>query len=228
MSGFLGRSFAAGQPAPHNDDQQRADDLGGDFNGGGLFAELIDDDHIGDQHAARDPAQQACPEGDDQRVAIDELEHQRAAPDDDRHADDQAEHNQADLVVCMRILGRAGDGNDVVQAHDEVGDDDGLDRRSDGRTAGDLVVAVVFGNEQLDADPEQQQRADHLEEGNGEQGQGEGDEDDAQDDGACGAPQNALHALFGRQVAASQGDDHCVIATQQDVDQDYLEHGRPA
>src|SRR5690606_13422739 len=161
-------------------------------------------------------------------VAIDELEHQRAAPDDDRHADDQAEHNQADLVVCMRILGRAGDGNDVVQAHDEVGDDDGLDRRSDGRTAGDLVVAVVFGNEQLDADPEQQQRADHLEEGNGEQGQGEGDEDDAQDDGACGAPQNALHALFGRQVAASQGDDHCVIATQQDVDQDYLEHGRPA
>src|SRR5690606_21705314 len=228
MSRFLGRSFAAGQPASHNDDQQRADDLGGDFNGGGLFAELIDDDHIGDQHAARDPAQQAGPEGNDQRIAVDELEHQRAAPDDDGHADHQAEHHQADLVTLMRILGRARDGNDVVQTHDEVCDDDGLDRRGDGRTAGYLVVALVFGDEQLDADPEQQQGADHLEEGDGEQGQGEGDEDDAQDDGARRAPQYALHAVFGRQVEASQGDDHGVIAIQQDVDQDYLEHGRPA
>ena len=47
------------------------------------------------------------------------------------------------------------------------------------------------------------------------------------DDGAGGAPQDALHALLGLQVAAGQRDDHRVVAAEQDVDKDDLEYRCP-
>jgi FtsZ-interacting cell division protein ZipA len=66
----------------------------------------------------------------------------------------------------------------------------------------DVAVGVLFGQQQLDADPEQQQRADDLEPGNRQQLQGEEDQHDAQADGAHHAPEDALLALF---VAAACG-----------------------
>src|SRR3546814_3814673 len=51
----------------HENDQQCADDFGSDFNRTWLFAELIHHDHVGNEHAAGDPAQEARAEGDDQR-----------------------------------------------------------------------------------------------------------------------------------------------------------------
>src|SRR5690606_12005735 len=147
------------------------------------------------QHGAGDPAEQGGAEGDDEGEAIDELEHQRAAPDDDGHADQQAEADVEQLVVDVRVLRGAGDGDDVVQAHGEVRHDDGADGFPE-RAAGTDGVGFVVGYEQLDADPEQQQAADGLEEGDVQQGQRKGDERDAQGDGAGGAPQYALHALL--------------------------------
>src|SRR3546814_404762 len=100
MSGFLGGILlTGGKPPPHKNDQECADDFGSNFNHSWLFAELIHDDHVGNEHAAGDPAQQARTEGHDQRIAVDELEHQGAAPDDDGHADDQAEGDQANLEI---------------------------------------------------------------------------------------------------------------------------------
>src|SRR5690606_15781241 len=75
MGGFLGGILTAGQPPPHENDQQCADDFSSDFNRTRLRAELILYDHVGNEHAAGDPAQQASAEGHDQRVAVDELEH---------------------------------------------------------------------------------------------------------------------------------------------------------
>src|SRR5690606_27892485 len=166
-------------------------------------------------------------EGNHQRIAVDELQNQRAAPDDDGHADQQAEDHQADLMVGMSPLRRPGDGDDVVQAHDEVRDDDRLDSRQDRDVAGNLVMPAFFGQQQLDADPQQQQRADDLQEGNAEQRQGEGDQRHPQYDGPGRPPQDALHALGARQVAAGQGDDDGVVSAQQDVDQDDLENACP-
>ena len=85
-------------------------------------------------------------------------------------------------------------------------------------------MAVVFGQQQLDADPEQEQRTDDLHQGHGEQLQGEKDQHDAQADGAGNTPENALLALILGQLATGQGDHHGVVATEQDVDEDDLQH----
>src|SRR5690606_31075309 len=180
------------------------------------------------EQAAGNPAQQAGAEHHDDREAVDQLEHQRAAPDDDGHAHEQAEDDQAELMTGIGALGRARDGDHVVQAHHEVGHDDGLDGRHQRAAAFDVAVSLVLGHEQLDADPHQQQTAHQLQERHAQQRHREEDQDHAQADGAGRAPQNALHATLGRQVAARQGNDDGVVAAQQDVDQDDLKDSRPA
>jgi len=92
---------------------------------------------------------------------------------------------------------------------------------------GQFAVAFFVRREQLDADPHQQQCANELEPWQGQQGHGEEDQDHAQDDGASGAPDDALGALSGRQLAAGQRDDHRVVAAEQDVDHDDLPEGDP-
>ena len=89
------------------------------------------------------------------------------------------------------------------------------------------VRLLVLRHQQLDADPQQQQRADDLQEGNGQQRQRKEDQHDAQHDRARGAPQDALRALLRRQLAAGQRDDDRVVAAEQDVDQDDLADGDP-
>src|SRR3546814_2784425 len=118
----------------------------------------------------------------------------------------------------MRVLGRACNGGDVVQTQDKVGDKNGLDRAHDRAAALDVAVFVFVGNQQLDAYPYQQQGADYLKEGNAQQCQCEGDQQDAQNDGAGRAPQNTLYALLVLQIAASQRNDHGVVAAQQNVE----------
>ncbi|KAG1086867.1 hypothetical protein G6F40_013847 [Rhizopus arrhizus] len=135
--------------------------------------------------------------------------------------------NQADLVVGVGVLGRAGDGDHVVQAHHEVGDDDGLDRGGDGCPALHVAMRIVFRNQELDADPDEQQAAHDFQERDRQERQCESDQHDTQDDGARGAPQDALHALLGGQIATSQRDHDGVVAAQQDVDEDDLEYRCP-
>src|SRR5690606_8684976 len=150
---------------------------------------------------------------------VDELEHQRAAPDDDGYADDQTEDDIVQLVIQMRVLGSAGNGNDVVQAHDEVGNQDGLDGGPHGTAALDIAVLIFVGNQQLHTNPPQQGAADQLQEGNGKQRERKGDQQDAQDDGARRTPQDALHALLALEIAASQRDHNGIVSAQQDIDQ---------
>ena len=72
----------------------------------------------------------------------------------------------------------------------------------------------------VDGDLHQQDRADDLQERDGQQRQREKDQDDSQHDGTGRAPEDALRALLRRQLAARQCDDDGVVARQQDVGQD--------
>src|SRR5690606_17011640 len=203
------------------------DDFGRNLDRGVDFADLVDYEDVGNQHAACDPAQQSGTERDDQGEAVDQFQHQCTAPDDDGHADDQTEDHIVQLMIGVRVLRGPGNGNDVIQTHDEVGDEDGLDRAPDRRRAGDVAVLVFVGQKQLDPDPQQQQATHDLEEGNVEQHQGERDERHPQGDRTGRTPQNALHALLRRKVATCQRDDDGIVTTEQDVDHDDLENRPP-
>jgi len=85
----------------------------------------------------------------------------------------------------------------------------------------------VFRHQQLDADPEQQQRADYLEPGYRQQLQGEEDQHDAQANGTHDAPENPLLALIVGQLAAGQCNYHSVVAAEEDIDQDDLQYRDP-
>src|SRR5690606_36922249 len=143
--------------------------LGGQFEHGGGLTHFLNEVDIGHEHSTGNPAQQACTKHDGHGEAINEFKDQRAAPDDDRHAHDQTENDQTHLMGGIRILGGASDGDDVVQAHYEIGDDNGLDCCPYRRTTADLVVCIFFRNEQLDANPQQKNRPDNLQEGNAQQ-----------------------------------------------------------
>ena len=180
-------------------------------------------------HGARDPAQQHAARGDDHRETVHEFEHQLAAPNDDRDADQQAEDDQGHLVVGVaRSLGSTGNGDHVVHAHDQVGNDHGFDGAPELVAALDVAVVIVgVGGEQFHTNPDEQNGAHQLEVRNGQQGERKEDQDHAQDDGTGRAPHDALGALVRWQLAASQRDHHRIVATQKDVDHDDLGHGYP-
>src|SRR5690606_38804584 len=110
--------------------------------------------------------------------AVDQLEHQSTTPDNDGYAHQQAKDDQAHLMGGVGALCGAGDRNNVIQAHNEVGNDDGLDRRHQCGTALDAIVGIFIRQEQLDADPEQQHATDDLHEGYGQECNSKENQDD--------------------------------------------------
>ena len=79
-------------------------------------------DFIVADHGTGCPAQQAGAGIEDNREAIHELADDRTAADDDGDADKEAAGHEEEAAVRS-----AGDGQDVIDAHGGVGDDDGLD-----------------------------------------------------------------------------------------------------
>ena len=188
---------------------------------------MFHDPGVRNDHAARDPAEQAAAEVDDDREAVEKLQDHLAAEHDEGHRDDETEDDEKGLMRLMRLLRSARDGDDVVEAHDEVGHDDRLDRAHETAASFDLVVRAVVGNQKLHADPEKEHAARHLEEGEVQQHDREGDQNHAQGDRTRRAPENAEFALFVRQVSTGHGDDDGVVAPQENVDHDDLTDGAP-
>ena len=104
--------------------------------------------HVGirDDHAARDPTEKAAAEIDDDREPIEELENDLAAEHDKGYGHQETEDDEQRLMCFVRLLRRAGDGDDVVEAHHEVGDDDRLDGAEKFVAAGDVFMTVVLGD----------------------------------------------------------------------------------
>src|SRR6267378_214160 len=176
---------------------------------------------VGHQHLAGDPADQRTANRYDDREAFHKLQQQRGAEDDQRDRDGETEDQQEDAATRR---GRHGD--DVVQAHDQVGDEDSLDGGEELVARRDLRV-VVLGHQQLHADPEQQQAADDLEPGKGEQRHREQREEDPHHDGGPRTPDDRLRLLLPGQRARGERDHHRVVARQDDIDADDLSQSDP-
>src|SRR5690554_2287969 len=65
-------ALAGSQPLAEPDHEEGADDFRNDLHRGADFADLVDDENVGNQHPASNPAQQTGAESDDQQEAVDE------------------------------------------------------------------------------------------------------------------------------------------------------------
>lgn len=86
-----------------------------------------------------------------------------------------------------------------------------------------LFLVFVVLDEQLDGDPDEQQRAAELQEGDLEQRDGDRGECHPQDDGAATPPQDRVLLLARGQIARGQRDDYGVVAGKDDIDHHDLQ-----
>src|SRR5690606_5656527 len=149
--------------------------LGRQLDGSVGRTETLHQKHIRYEHAAGDPPQQPRAKCDDGRKTVDELENQGATPDDDGYAQAESKNHISQLMVSMRILGGAGNGNNVVQTHGKVSNNNGANSSQYGRATGDVAVFVFGRSQQFYADPQQQHGARQFQEWNVEQDQRKGD-----------------------------------------------------
>src|SRR5205085_957634 len=130
----LGRTLACGKPFTERDHQHEAERGGdqlqavaGDVR---LVLSILDakarqppgERAVGDEHLARHPADESGAQGNDHREALHQLDEERRAEDDERNRDGEAEDQQH-----IAAPGGGSDRDDVVEAHDEVGDQYRLD-----------------------------------------------------------------------------------------------------
>ncbi|MOA33949.1 hypothetical protein D3C78_1552890 [compost metagenome] len=89
------------------------------------------------------------------------------------------------------------------------------------------MTIVLLRQQQLDPDPQQQRRTRQLEERQGQQLHGEEQQDNSQQDGPRHAADYGPAPLRFGQVPAGQRDHDRVVAAEQDVDGDDLQHRQP-
>ena len=104
-------------------------------------------------HGTGCPAQQAGAGIEDNREAIHELADDSAAADDDGDADEEAAGHEEEAAVRS-----AGDGQDVIDAHGGVSDDDGLDSPHEA-VRSRYVFLLFFRNEQFHGNGQQDEAA---------------------------------------------------------------------
>ncbi len=148
----------------------------------------------------------------------------------------EAHQDDGDAEACDHdpgvFAGGAGDGEDVVEAHGEVGQHDlqhGLAHRLGWGGAGGVQCAHTVGRTQLavhlPADPEQQNAAGEQQPDNGQELQGDQCQADAQDGGEADAGEDGASLLVIGQAGDGHSDDDCVVAGQDQVDEQDLEQG---
>src|SRR5579871_4989251 len=116
------------------------------------------DERIAGEDIARDPAENTRAAPDQDRKALEECQDQGAAGDDDRNADRKPDRQQH-----VMPLGDGGDRDHIVEAHDEIGDENDPDRAPQILDRlGRVFFVVPLRREQLDGDPEQRERAYHA------------------------------------------------------------------
>ena len=130
-------------------------------------------------------------------------------------------------MVFARTRGGTGNGNDVVNAHDQISHDHGLDRSPELVAALNVGMSVVIRHQQLDANPQQQRRTHQFQKWHLQQGQRKGDQYHAQHNRPGSPPQDTFDALMRGQLATCQRDDDGIVSAQQDVDHDDLTNGEP-
>ncbi|MNT21584.1 hypothetical protein D3C72_1569270 [compost metagenome] len=140
------------------------------------------------------PADQACAQDDDHGEALHQLDHQRGAKDHQRDGDGQTQDEQHHVA-----LSRCGHSNHVVQAHHQIGNQDGADGSHHRAGALGCAFVVFIASQQLQADPQQQATADDLQEGQLQQLGGHHGQHDPQHHGGARAKHDGFFLLLRRE-----------------------------
>src|ERR687896_236988 len=131
---------------------------------------------------------------------------QRGPEDDQRYRRRQADHEEYEVAA------RSADERDhVIQRHDGVGQDDDPDRLPRARPGLHLLLPLLLAYvllDELPGDPEQEESAYDLQEWDLQQVGDDSREDEPQDDGPGGAPDDRHPALGAFEAAGGHGDDH--------------------
>ena len=94
-------------------------------------------------------------------------------------------------------------------------------------TASHFVAIRVFGDEELGGDENQRDAAGELQIRQQHQPCQDADEDDPKNHGDTGADHQAPAPLRRRQFAACHGDDHGIVARQQEIDENDPQYREP-
>lgn len=115
--------------------------------------------------------------------------------------------------------GERPDGEDIVEAHGEVGDHDGRDGGQ--QPVGGAIGAAVLALRKQDADGDEKEddAAYRLKIADGEQFGGNDGKDDAHHDGARAAPEDGEEPLPARKLPRGSADDERVVATEDDINE---------
>lgn len=167
---------------------------------------------IGHHHLTAHPAQYHGPKVDDERVSVHQLGKKAARKDDkgDGETEDQEEE------VALR---HTCDREDVVGAHHEVGDHDGDDSLLQGFH---LLLELVLGrsfHEQLHRDPEDEKVPEELDAADGKELRRHEGEPDPEHHRRRRANDDACPALLGCERAHRHGNDHGVVAREDEIDE---------
>jgi hypothetical protein len=180
------------------------------------------DDRIGDGHVAGDPAEQRGAEGDDDREAVHQHQQQPAGEDHQGNRDRQADDQQDDVA-----LGRRRHGDDVVEAHHQVGDQDRLDRRRHAAGGGPLSSPSSSGISSWTAIHSSSPAPTSLRYGQAQQLDGDDRQHDPHHHRGAAAPGDGALLLIDRQAPGGECDHHGVVAREDDVHADDLHQRDP-
>ena len=168
------------------------------------------------------PSNQGSAQHHDDGETLHELDHEGAAKDDQRNADGQAQHQQHHVA-----LRRSRHGDHVVEAHHQVGNEDGANGGHQAAIGLGLALFLLVVAEQLKTNPQQQADAHDLQERKLQQLGRHHRQQDPQNHGGAGAPEHGFLLLMGGKGPGGQRDDHRVIARKNDVDPDDLHQADP-
>src|SRR5262249_912338 len=152
---------------------------------------------------------------------LDQLGDERAPDEQQQDAEKQTEDQQWYLVTRQRRHRQ-----DVVQAHGDVGEQDGEERAPESRLLSAGALLRLFGrrrmlpDEQAHRNEEQQDRAKRLEQGNSQQQRRGDGKEDAQDNGRAATGEDGDQALPAGQPGRGGPDHQRVVAAERQVHQD--------
>ena len=124
-------------------------------------------------------------------------------------------------------MGGPGHAQDVVDAHQRIGDDDGFHGRPKGADLGVLVRFTALVGQQAVSHPQQTQATDQHQAGNLQQPDHSQRHRSAHHDGTHRSPPNGFFAQVVGQIARGQGNDDGVVTGQHQINQNNGQERRP-
>ena len=205
-------------PVAQAKDTQHHDEDGAPLKPGRVGV-IRPEDRVVEQHLDRRVYQDGRASVDQPRQTVHHGGDEAAAEKDQRDAQPQTNEQQGHIAVC-----RAADRQDIVQAHDHVGQDDRADGTGQRARLFDHLRAMGLAQD-LIRNPGQEGAAAGLEERDPEQHGDQSGEHDPERHRADAPKYNRPSPLLGRQQPCSHADDDRIVTTEHQVDHDDAEEG---